>query len=85
MVGIIENRTLDSWMGRDQPIGRIYHVAHMPAWIIVGVWYRLGLPHPPGEFGWIKVFPYAVVAQWALLGLVAGLVWNRRSRQVGIQ
>ncbi len=48
-----------------------YGILHIPAFFLTGLGGRLGLARGDAVTG---LFPYAIMIQWVLLGIVAGLI-----------
>jgi hypothetical protein len=74
------NRSAEHWLDSHDVVGLPYRVVHYPAIAAVFWWGRVGLPHPAGEWGELKLLPYAIVAEWIVLGAIAGVVLSIRSK-----
>ena len=70
------NRNAEHWLNSHPSISTPYLLANDPAIFAVLWWGRLGLPHPSGEWGELRLLPYAIGIEWTLLGAIAGILWK---------
>lgn len=75
------NRNASQWISSRPSIDRTYQVVNYPAIVTVFGWGHLGLPHPSGEWGELKLLPGAIALQWLLLGALAGLILRLKKKR----
>lgn len=81
MVAPSISRTVEHWINASENISLAYKIVNYPAIFAVFEGSHLGLFHPSGLFGEFKFLPFAIIAQWALLGTLTGLVCKAKANR----
>jgi hypothetical protein len=63
---------------KDKGVMNAWNVVHKPALLLADWWTESGLP-PSGEASWVIPPCMMVLAQWSLLGLMAGFSFGLRT------
>jgi hypothetical protein len=73
------SRTVEHWINASENISLAYKIVNYPAIFAVFEGAHLGIFHPSGLFGEFKFLPFAIIAQWSLLGALTGLAYRAKA------